>query len=231
MKLADLKNLFGNKNKFNLEEEIKTLLLNWRHDHDYYNGMLEKTAADLQKLTAVANLDNPTQEEWETYRDLMGTWDLLYSLRRTSIEVFGINIARLHYDHGIAPDQLHQAMQNVFDEIGIAPKWWANECFEPHSLVASMIIFEGYQRWIATFIDEKTYEEACSAVAEMLGDGTITKARAIHAVSVIRRCYESHARAKELLAQQQEAMTALKDLITGLVMQQAANDKGSHTIH
>ena len=39
---ADLKNLFGQKNKFNLEEEIKTILLNWRESHDYYNGMLEK---------------------------------------------------------------------------------------------------------------------------------------------------------------------------------------------
>lgn len=220
MKLADLKSLFGKltnvnecqKNKFNLEEEIKTLLLNWRENHDYYNNMLEKVANDLQKLSRVA-LPNPTQEQAETYSELMGACDFFYQMRRTGIEVLGINLARLHYDHGIAPDQLHNAMQNVFDEIGIAPKWWANECFEPHSLVASMIIFEGYQRWIATFIDDKSYEEACGAVAEMLGDGTITKEKAIHVVSVIRRCYESHEEAKRLLAKQQEAMQALKEMI------------------
>lgn len=239
MKLADLKNLFGKltnvnecqKNKFNLEEEIKTLLLNWRHDHDYYNGMLEKTAADLQKLTAMTDLDNPTQEEWETYRDLIGAWDLLYSFRRTNIEVLGINIARLHYDHGIAPEQLHNAMQKVFDDIGIPAEWWANECFDPHSLVASMIEFEGLQRWIATFIDDKTYEEAARAVGEMLGEGTITKAQAIHSVSVIRRCYESHAQAIELMQKQQEAIEALKEMIKENLVQQAMNDKQHQTIH
>lgn len=231
MKLADLKSLFGQKNKFNLEEEIKTLLLNWRHDHDYYNGMLEKTAADLQKLTAMTDLDNPTQEQWETYCDLMGAWDLLYSFRRTNIEVLGINIARLHYDHGVGLDQLHQGMANVFDEIGIAPEWWANECFEPHALVAQMVLFEGEQRWIATFIDKKTYEEAARAVGEMLGDGTITKAQAIHSVSVIRRCYESHTKAIELMQKQQEAMEAAKELIKELITQQAMNDKEGHTIH
>lgn len=213
MKLADLKSLFGQKNKFNLEEEIKTLLLNWRHDHDYYNGMLEKTAADLQKLTAVANLDNPTQEEWETYRDLMGAWDLLYSFRRTNIEVLGINVARLHFDHGVGLDQLHQAMENVFDEIGIESGYWKGEAFEPHALVAQMVLFEGEQRHIATFIDEKTYEEAARAVGEVLADGGITKAQAMHTVSVIRRCYESHARAKELMAKQQEALQVLKAMI------------------
>lgn len=212
MKLADLKSLFGQKNKFNLEDEIKTLLLNWRHDHDYYNGMLEKTASDLQKLSRVA-LPDPTQEQAETYNELMGAWDLLYSFRRTNIEVLGINIARLHYDHGVGLDQLHRGMQNVFDEIGIAPEWWANECFEPHALVAQMVLFEGEQRHIATFIDKKTYEEAARAVGEMLGDGTITKAQAIHTVSVIRRCYESHERAKELQAKQQEALQVLKAMI------------------
>ncbi|HCO8357150.1 TPA: hypothetical protein OB809_004395 [Escherichia coli] len=231
MKLADLKSLFGQKNKFNLEEEIKTLLLNWRHDHDYYNGMLEKTAADLQKLTAVANLDNPTQEEWETYRDLMGAWDLLYSFRRTNIEVLGINVARLHFDHGVGLDQLHQAMENVFDEIGIEPGYWKGEAFEPHALVAQMVLFEGEQRWIATFIDEKTYEEAARAVGEMFGECGITKAQAIHTISVIRRCYESHAKAIELMQKQQEAMEAAKELIKELIAQQAMNDKEGHTIH
>lgn len=238
MKLADLKNLFGKltnvnecqKNKFNLEEAIKTLLLNWRHDHDYYNGMLEKTASDLQKLSRVA-LPDPTQEQAETYNELMGAWDLLYSFRRTNIEVLGINIARLHYDHGVGLDQLHRGMQNVFDEIGIAPEWWEKECFEPHALVAQMVLFEGEQRWIATFIDKKTYEEAARAVGEMLGEGGITKAQAIHTISVIRRCYESHAKAIELMAKQQEAMEAAKELIKELIAQQAMSDKEGHTIH
>lgn len=231
MKLADLKNLFEKKNKFNLEGEIKTLLLNWRHDHDYYNGMLEKTAADLQKLTAVANLDNPTQEEWETYRDLMGAWECFYQVRRTGIEVLGINIARLHYDHGVGLDQLHRGMQNVFDEIGIPAEYWKGEGFEPHALVAQMVLFEREQRWIAEFIDEKTYEEATRAVGEMLGEGGITKAQAIHTISVIRRCYESHAKAIELMQKQQEAIEAVKELIKELIAQQAMSDKEGHTIH
>lgn len=230
MKLADLKNLFGQKNKFNLEEEIKTLLLNWRENHDYYNNMLEKVASDLQKLSRVA-LPNPTQEQAEAYSGLMCAWEFFCQMRRTGIEVLGINVARLHYDHGVGLDQLHRGMQNVFDEIGIAPEWWANECFDPHSLVAQMVLFEGEQRHIATFIDKKTYEEAARAVGEMLGDGTITKAQAIHSVSVIRRCYESHTKAIELMQKQQEAMEAAKELIKELITQQAMNDKEGHTIH
>lgn len=220
MKLADLKSLFGKltnvnecqKNKFNLEDEIKTLLLNWRENHDYYNGMLEKVASDLQKLSRVA-LPNPTQEQAETYSELMGACDFFYQMRRTGIEVLGINIARLHYDHGVSLDQLHQAMENVFDEIGIEPGYWKGEAFEPHALVAQMVQFEGEQRHIATFIDDKTYEEAARAVGEVLADGGITKAQAMHTVSVIRRCYESHARAKELMAKQQEALQVLKAMI------------------
>ncbi|HDX3184399.1 TPA: hypothetical protein ROA76_004380 [Escherichia coli] len=220
MKLADLKSLFGKltnvnecqKNKFNLEEEIKTLLLNWRHDHDYYNDMLAKIAEELNDLTASA-MPDPTQEQWETYCGLMGAWDLLYSFRRTNIEVLGINIARLHFDHGVGLDQLHQAMENVFDEIGIEPGYWKGEAFEPHALVAQMVQFEGEQRHIATFIDKKTYEQAARAVGEVLADGGITKGQAIHTVSVIRRCYESHERAKELLAKQQEALQVLKAMI------------------
>lgn len=238
MKLADLKSLFGKltnvnecqKNKFNLEEEIKTLLLNWRHDHDYYNGMLEKTASDLQKLSRVA-LPDPTQEQAETYCGLMGAWDLLYSFRRTNIEVLGINIARLHYDHGIGLDQLHQGMNNVFDGMGIPAEYWKGEQFEPHALVAQMVQFEGEQRHIAEFIDDKTYEEAARAVGEMLGEGGITKAQAIHTVSVIRRCYESYAKAIELMQKQQEATEAIKDLIKELITQQAMNDKEGRTIH
>lgn len=230
MKLADLKNLFGQKNKFNLEEEIKTYLLNWRHDHDYYNSLLFKTTEELEKLSASA-LPEPTQEQWENYCAGMQAWEMLAGYRKTNIEVFGINLARLHYDHGIAPDQLHNAMQKVFDDIGIPAEWWANECFDPHSLVASMIEFEGLQRWIATFIDEKTYEEAARAVGEMLGEGTITKAQAIHSVSVIRRCYESHAQAIELMQKQQEAIEALKELIKENLVQQAMNDKQHQTIH
>lgn len=230
MKLADLKSLFGQKNKFNLEDEIKTLLLNWRENHDYYNNMLEKITSDLQKLCRVA-LPNPTQEQAEAYSGLMGAWEFFCQMRRTGIEVLGINIARLHYDHGIGLDQLHQGMNNVFDEIGIAPEWWANECFEPHALVAQMVLFEGEQRHIATFIDKKTYEEAARAVGEMLGDGTITKAQAIHTVSVIRRCYESHAKAIELMQKQQEAMEAAKEMIKELIAQQAMSDKEGHTIH
>ena len=230
MKLADLKSLFGQKNKFNLEEEIKTLLLNWRENHDYYNNMLEKVASDLQKLSRVA-LPNPTQEQAETYSELMGACDFFYQMRRTGIEVLGINIARLHYDHGVGLDQLHRGMQNVFDEIGIAPEWWANECFEPHALVAQMVLFEGEQRHIATFIDDKTYEEAARAVGEVMGEGGITKAQAIHTISVIRRCYESHAKAIELMQKQQEATEAIKDLIKELITQQAMNDKEGRTIH
>lgn len=230
MKLADLKSLFGQKNKFNLEEEIKTLLLNWRENHDYCNDMLAKIAEELNDLTASA-MPDPTQEQWETYCGLMGAWEYFYQMRRTGIEVLGINIARLHFDHGVGLDQLHQAMENVFDEIGIEPGYWKGEAFEPHALVAQMVLFEREQRWIAEFIDDKTYEEAARAVGEVLADGGITKAHAIHLVSVIRRCYESHAQAKALMVKQQEAMTALKDLITGLVMQQAANDKEGHTIH
>lgn len=226
MKLADLKNLFGQKNKFNLEEEIATLLLNWREGHDYYNGMLKKTADELTDLSRVA-LPNPTQEQWETYQGLTGAWEFFYQMRRTGIEVLGINIARLHYDHGVGLDQLHQGMQSVFDEIGIPAEYWKGEGFEPHALVAQMVLFEGEQRHIATFIDEKTYEEAARAVGEVLADGGMTKAQAIHTVSVIRRCYESHERAKELLAKQQEAMQALKEMI----LQQTMNDKEGHTIH
>lgn len=230
MKLADLKSLFGQKNKFNLEEEIKTLLLNWRENHDYYNNMLSKTADELTDLSRVA-LPNPTQEQAEAYSGLMGAWEFFCQMRRTGIEVLGINIARLHYDHGIGLDQLHQGMNNVFDEIGIAPEWWANECFEPHALVAQMVLFEGEQRHIATFIDKKTYEEAARAVGEVLADGGITKAQAIHTVSVIRRCYESHAKAIELMQKQQEATEAIKDLIKELIAQQAMSDKEGHTIH
>lgn len=230
MKLADLKSLFGQKNKFNLEDEIKTLLLNWRENHDYYNNMLEKITSDLQKLCRVA-LPNPTQEQAEAYSGLMGAWEFFCQMRRTGIEVLGINIARLHYDHGVGLDQLHRGMQNVFDEIGIAPEWWEKECFEPHALVAQMVLFEGEQRHIATFIDDKSYEEAARAVGEMLGDGTITKAQAIHTVSVIRRCYESHARAIELMQKQQEAMEAAKEMIKELIAQQAMSDKEGHTIH
>lgn len=230
MKLADLKSLFGNKNKFNLEEEIKTLLLNWRESHDYYNGMLAKTAEELNNLTASA-IPDPTQEQWETYRGLMGAWDYFYQLRRTGIEVLGINIARLHYDHGVGLDQLHRGMQNVFDEIGIPAEYWKGEGFEPHALVAQMVLFEREQRHIATFIDEKTYEQAARAVGEVLGEGGITKAQAVHTVSVIRRCYESHAKAIELMQKQQEAMEAVKELIKELIAQQAMNDKDSHTIH
>lgn len=221
MKLADLKSLFGKltnvnecqKNKFNLEEEIKTLLLNWRENHDYYNDMLAKIAEELTNLTAVTDLDNPTQEQWETYQGLMGAWEHFYQWRRTGIEVLGISIARLHHDHGVGLDQLHQGMNNVFDGMGIPAKYWKGEQFEPHALVAQMVLFEREQRWIAEFIDEKTYEEAARAVGEMLGEGGITKDQAIHTVSVIRRCYESHERAKELLAKQQEALQVLKALI------------------
>ena len=212
MKLADLKSLFGHKNKFNLEEEIKTLLLNWRENHDYYNDILAKIAEELNNLTASA-MPDPTQEQWETYCGLMGAWEHFYQWRRTGIEVLGISIARLHFDHGIGLDQLHQAMENVFDEIGIEPGYWKGEAFEPHALVAQMVQFEGEQRHIATFIDKKTYEEAARAVGEVLADGGITKAQAIHTVSVIRRCYESHERAKELLAKQQEALQVLKAMI------------------
>lgn len=238
MKLADLKSLFGKltnvnecqKNKFNLEDEIKTLLLNWRESHDYYNDILARTADELTDLSRVA-LPNPTQEQAETYSGLMGAWGYFYQMRRTGIEVLGINIARLHYDHGIGLDQLHQGMANVFDEIGIAPEWWEKECFEPHALVAQMVLFEGEQRHIATFIDKKTYEEAARAVGEMLGEGGITKAQAIHTISVIRRCYESHAKAIELMQKQQEATEAIKDLIKELITQQAMSDKEGHTIH
>ncbi|HGX8905795.1 TPA: hypothetical protein ACJIOU_004868 [Escherichia coli] len=230
MKLADLKSLFSQKNKFNLEEEIKTILLNWREGHDYYNGMLAKTAEELNNLTASA-MPDPTQEQWETYCGLMGAWDYFYQLRRTGIEVFGINVARLHYDHGVGLDQIHQAMENVFDEIGIEPGYWKGEGFEPHALVAQMVLFEREQRWIAEFIDEKTYEQAARAVGEVLGEGGITKAQAIHTVSVIRRCYESHAKAIELMQKQQEAMEAVKELIKELIAQQAMNDKEGHTIH
>ncbi|HBJ0322931.1 TPA: hypothetical protein LAM98_004232 [Escherichia coli] len=220
MKLADLKNLFGKltnvnecqKNKFNLEEEIKTLLLNWRENHDYYNDMLAKIAEELNDLTAIA-MPDPTQEQWETYCGLMDAWEHFYQWRRTGIEVLGINIARLHYDHGIGLDQLHQGMNNVFDDMGIPAEYWKGEQFEPHALVAQMVQFEGEQRHIAAFIDEKTYEEAARAVGEVLADGGITKGQAIHTVSVIRRCYESHARAKELMAKQQEALQVLKAMI------------------
>lgn len=220
MKLADLKNLFGKltnvnecqKNKFNLEEEIKTLLLNWRENHDYYNNMLSKTADELTDLSRVA-LPNPTQEQAEAYSDLMGAWEFFCQMRRTGIEVLGINIARLHYDHGIGLDQLHQGMNNVFDGMGIPAEYWKGEQFEPHALVAQMVQFEGEQRHIATFIDDKTYEEAARAVGEVMGEGGITKAQAIHTVSVIRRCYESHERAKELQAKQQEALQVLKAMI------------------
>lgn len=220
MKLADLKSLFGKltnvnecqKNKFNPREEIQNLLLNWRESHDYYNGMLAKIADELNNLTAIA-MPDPTQEQWETYSELMGAWDLLYSFRRANIEVFGINIARLHYDHGIGLEDLHQIMTDVFDGMGIPAEYWKGEQFEPHALVAQMVQFEGEQRHIATFIDDKTYEEAARAVGEVMGEGGITKAQAIHTVSVIRRCYESHEEAKRLLAKQQEAMQTLKDLI------------------
>ncbi|HFI7588416.1 TPA: hypothetical protein ACGR60_004436 [Escherichia coli] len=212
MKLADLKSLFGQKNKFNLEDEIKTLLLNWRENHDYYNGMLAKIAEELNSLTAGA-MPDPTQEQWETYCGLMDAWEHLYQWRRTGIEVLGINIARLHYDHGIGLDQLHQGMNNVFDGMGIPAEYWKGEQFEPHALVAQMVQFEGEQRHIATFIDDKTYEEAARAVGEVMGEGGITKAQAIHTVSVIRRCYESHERAKELQAKQQEALQVLKAMI------------------
>ncbi|WP_248901770.1 hypothetical protein [Escherichia coli] len=212
MKLADLKSLFGQKNKFNLEEEIKTLLLNWRHDHDYYNGMLEKIADELNNLTAIA-MPDPTQEQWETYCGLMGAWEFFCQMRRTGIEVLGINIARLHYDHGIGLDQLHQGMNNVFDGMGIPAEYWKGEQFEPHALVAQMVQFEGEQRHIATFIDDKTYEEAARAVGEVMGEGGITKAQAIHTVSVIRRCYESHEQAKALMVKQQEALQVLKAMI------------------
>lgn len=220
MKLADLKSLFGKltnvnecqKNKFNLEEEIKTLLLNWRENHDYYNNMLSKTADELTDLSRVA-LPNPTQEQAEAYSDLMGAWEFFCQMRRTGIEVLGINIARLHYDHGIGLDQLHQGMNNVFDGMGIPAEYWKGEQFEPHALVAQMVQFEGEQRHIATFIDDKTYEEAARAVGEVLADGGVTKAQAIHTVSVIRRCYESHERAKELQAKQQEALQVLKAMI------------------
>lgn len=220
MKLADLKSLFGKltnvnecqKNKFNLEEEIKTLLLNWRENHDYYNNMLSKTADELTDLSRVA-LPNPTQEQAEAYSDLMGAWEFFCQMRRTGIEVLGINIARLHYDHGIGLDQLHQGMNNVFDGMGIPAEYWKGEQFEPHALVAQMVQFEGEQRHIATFIDDKTYEEAARAVGEVMGEGGITKAQAIHTVSVIRRCYESHERAKELQAKQQEALQVLKAMI------------------
>lgn len=220
MKLADLKSLFGKltnvnecqKNKFNLEDEIKTLLLNWRENHDYYNGMLAKIAEELNSLTAGA-MPDPTQEQWETYCGLMDAWEHLYQWRRTGIEVLGINIARLHYDHGIGLDQLHQGMNNVFDGMGIPAEYWKGEQFEPHALVAQMVQFEGEQRHIATFIDDKTYEEAARAVGEVMGEGGITKAQAIHTVSVIRRCYESHERAKELQAKQQEALQVLKAMI------------------
>lgn len=212
MKLDGLKNLFGQKNKFNLEEEIKTLLLNWRENHDYYNGNLEKIAEELNDLTAIA-MPDPTQEQWETYQGLMGAWEYFYQMRRTGIEVLGINIARLHYDHGVGLDQLHQAMENVFDEIGIEPGYWKGEAFEPHALVAQMVLFEREQRWIAEFIDDKTYEEAARAVGEVMGEGGITKAQAIHTVSVIRRCYESHEQAKKLQAKQQEALQVLKAMI------------------
>ena len=220
MKLADLKSLFGkltnvnecHKNKFNLEEEIKTLLLNWRENHDYYNDMLAKIAEELNNLTASA-MPDPTQEQWETYCGLMGAWEHFYQWRRTGIEVLGISIARLHYDHGVGLDQLHQGMNNVFDGMGIPAEYWKGEQFEPHALVAQMVQFEGEQRHIATFIDKKTYEEAARAVGEVLADGGITKAQAIHTVSVIRRCYESHEKAKELLAKQQEALQVLKAMI------------------
>ncbi|EOT6796998.1 hypothetical protein ACK6EX_004210 [Escherichia coli] len=212
MKLADLKSLFGQKNKFNLEDEIKTLLLNWRENHDYHNDMLAKIAEELNNLTAIA-MPDPTQEQWETYCGLMDAWEQFYQWRRTGIEVLGINIARLHYDHGIGLDQLHQGMNNVFDEMGIPAEYWKGEQFEPHALVAQMVQFEGEQRHIAAFIDKKTYEEAARAVGEVLADGGITKGQAIHTVSVIRRCYESHARAKELMAKQQEALQVLKAMI------------------
>lgn len=230
MKLADLKSLFDQKNKFNLEEEIKTLLLNWRENHDYYNDILAKTADELTDLSRVA-LPNPTQEQAEAYSGLMCAWEYFYQMRRTGIEVLGISIARLHYDHGVGLDQLHQGLQSVFDEIGIEPGYWKGEAFEPHALVAQMVQFEGEQRHIATFIDKKTYEQAARAVGEVLADGGITKGQAIHTVSVIRRCYESHERAKELLAKQQEAMEAAKELIKELIAQQAMNDKEGHTIH
>ena len=230
MKLADLKSLFDQKNKFNLEEEIKTLLLNWRENHDYYNDILAKIAEELNNLTASA-MPDPTQEQWETYCGLMGAWEHFYQWRRTGIEVLGISIARLHYDHGVGLDQLHQGMKNVFDGMGIPAEYWKGEQFEPHALVAQMVQFEGEQRHIATFIDKKTYEQAARAVGEVLADGGITKAQAIHTVSVIRRCYESHERAKELLAKQQEAMEAAKELIKELIAQQAMNDKEGHTIH
>ena len=212
MKLADLKSLFDQKNKFNLEEEIKTLLLNWRENHDYYNDILAKIAEELNNLTASA-MPDPTQEQWETYCGLMGAWEHFYQWRRTGIEVLGISIARLHYDHGVGLDQLHQGMNNVFDGMGIPAEYWKGEQFEPHALVAQMVQFEGEQRHIATFIDKKTYEEAARAVGEVLADGGITKAQAIHTVSVIRRCYESHEKAKELLAKQQEALQVLKAMI------------------
>ena len=220
MKLADLKSLFGKltnvnecqKNKFNLEDEIKTLLLNWRENHDYYNDMLAKIAEELNDLTANA-MPDPTQEQWETYCGLMGAWEHFYQWRRTGIEVLGINIARLHYDHGIGLDQLHQGMNNVFDGMGIPAEYWKGEQFEPHALVAQMVQFEKEQRHIAAFIDKKTYEQAVRAVGEVLGEGGITKAQAMHTVSVIRRCYESHEQAKALMAKQQEALQVLKAMI------------------
>lgn len=212
MKLADLKNLFGQKNKFNLEEEIKTLLLNWRENHDYYNDTLAKIADELTDLSRVA-LPNPTREQAEAYSGLMCAWEFFYQMRRTGIEVLGISIARLHYDHGVGLDQLHQGLQSVFDNIGIPAEYWKGEGFEPHALVAQMVLFEGEQRHIATFIDKKTYEQATRAVGEVLADGGITKAQAVHTVSVIRRCYESHEKAKKLLAKQHEALQVLKAMI------------------
>lgn len=230
MKLADLKSLFGQKNKFNPKEEIQNLLLNWRENHDYHNDMLAKIAEELNNLTASA-MPDPTQEQWETYCGLLGAWEHFYQWRRTGIEVLGINIARLHYDHGIRLEDLHQAMTDVFDGMGIPAEYWKGEQFEPHALVAQMVVFEGEQRYIAAFIDDKTYEEAARAVGEMLADGSVTKAQAIHLVSVIRRCYESHAKAIELMQKQQEAMEAAKELIKELIAQQAMNDKEGHTIH
>lgn len=225
MKLADL---FGKKNTFDVKGAVKELLLKWNHDHSYFNNKLIEINNELVHLTKMTDLSNPTQEDRETYNALMAGWNLVESWRKTNIEVFGINVARLHYDHGIGLDQLHQAMENVFEELGIPAEYWEGECFDPHALVAQMVLFEKEQRHIATFIDDVPYDEAVRAVGAVLGEGGITKEQAVHTCRVIRRCYESHERAKELLRQNQEA---IKALIEELMVEQAAKDKEGATIH
>lgn len=225
MKLADL---FRKTNTFDVKGAVKELLLAWNHDHSYFNNKLIEINNELVHLTKMTDLSNPTQEDRETYNALMAGWNLVESWRKTNIEVMGINIARLHFDEGVGLDQIHQAMEDVFEELGIPAEYWEGECFNPHALVAQMVLFEKEQRHIAEFIDDVPYDEAVRAVGAVLGEGGITKEQAVHTCRVIRRCYESHERAKELMRQNQEAMKAL---IEELMVEQAAKDKEGATIH